>query len=678
MFYKTILWLVILVNFTPLNAQQNFTTFKVNFNVDEYVLDNADKSILGGLIAETKTSTYYEITLSAHTDNDGSIGYNMSLSNKRAQAVWDYLKINGVNDAVMDIDWYGEQRPEASNGNDEGKSINRRVEIVFKKFELNALGDILKASGGNYSQEFSINPNIDNTIQGKNGTRVFLPKGSLQTVDGKSISAENVTFELQEFPDSKDAIFNQLSTSSDGRILESGGMFTVKARYNGEELKLKKGQTLQIEMPSANIKKDMEVFVGVKNKQGITEWKATSKPFELKSNKKIEQPFVNLDVNYLKKLKQTSKLEEIPALSNSFKLPQLKAIPLVPKMPKLVAYPNENTYFNWFDKVFKSKKKRDRLYKKECENIDALNAEKKARYEKSLNAYKAEIKQLAIDSLAYINSQKEFRIWLKDQKEICGKRIREYEKIGFNHALNQLVEMSNANKIKTSFNTNILINNSTYTTEEMQDLNYLLLRENRIERLAAMTMDNIEKDYANHGLIDLDKELINDNGYNFYRISNNQFASEFVGTEPQLQSMFQKANDELLEKRDQLGLTDMNTLNAVYQANITEFGSINCDRFTNTPQAQMVNVKVECQKNVQISFFIPSMNSYLYADRMDEAGTYQVSLPGGTKATMVVVGLDHGAPVFEKQKYTVAKGLKITATPQKSTLKQIKQQVSNI
>lgn len=72
-------------------------------------------------------------TVEGHTDNIGEDYYNISLSQRRAQAVRDYLASRGVDPSQIRSHGYGEVRPIADNGSPEGRANNRRVEIVLPK-----------------------------------------------------------------------------------------------------------------------------------------------------------------------------------------------------------------------------------------------------------------------------------------------------------------------------------------------------------------------------------------------------------------------------------------------------------------------------------------------------------------------------------------------------------------
>ncbi len=71
------------------------------------------------------------VQIIGHTDSDGEASYNQGLSERRADAVADVLQANGVNYSRIVTIGRGEDNPVASNLTPEGKSQNRRVEIVI-------------------------------------------------------------------------------------------------------------------------------------------------------------------------------------------------------------------------------------------------------------------------------------------------------------------------------------------------------------------------------------------------------------------------------------------------------------------------------------------------------------------------------------------------------------------
>ena len=80
-----------------------------------------------------KQTPTIEIELSGHTDNVGSDDYNMTLSQKRADAVKDYLVSKGIAANRLQSKGYGKTKPIATNATESGREQNRRVEFTILK-----------------------------------------------------------------------------------------------------------------------------------------------------------------------------------------------------------------------------------------------------------------------------------------------------------------------------------------------------------------------------------------------------------------------------------------------------------------------------------------------------------------------------------------------------------------
>ena len=72
-----------------------------------------------------------DILIEGHTDNVGSESSNLVLSERRAKAVSNALRNEGVASSRIKTKWYGESQPIVENNSSENKSLNRRVNIVI-------------------------------------------------------------------------------------------------------------------------------------------------------------------------------------------------------------------------------------------------------------------------------------------------------------------------------------------------------------------------------------------------------------------------------------------------------------------------------------------------------------------------------------------------------------------
>jgi outer membrane protein OmpA-like peptidoglycan-associated protein len=85
-------------------------------------------------VADTlKTQAEHHFTVEGHTDNQGTDAINNDLSNRRANAVRDYLVVRGVAAAAITAQGFGSTRPVSDNKTTEGRAMNRRVEIIVDR-----------------------------------------------------------------------------------------------------------------------------------------------------------------------------------------------------------------------------------------------------------------------------------------------------------------------------------------------------------------------------------------------------------------------------------------------------------------------------------------------------------------------------------------------------------------
>jgi outer membrane protein OmpA-like peptidoglycan-associated protein len=80
--------------------------------------------------ALTKEDPISKIVVEGHTDSQGTDPYNMDLSQRRAQAVRDYLVTRGIASDRITAQGLGSSKGIADNKSPEGRANNRRVEIV--------------------------------------------------------------------------------------------------------------------------------------------------------------------------------------------------------------------------------------------------------------------------------------------------------------------------------------------------------------------------------------------------------------------------------------------------------------------------------------------------------------------------------------------------------------------
>ena len=105
----------------------------VNFDFDSAKLSASSESVLDDVVTLLKLRPGSPAILGGHTDSRGKAAYNHALSQRRANAVRDYLVAKGIPAASLTAKGYGDTRPLASNKTDEGRAQNRRVTLEFTR-----------------------------------------------------------------------------------------------------------------------------------------------------------------------------------------------------------------------------------------------------------------------------------------------------------------------------------------------------------------------------------------------------------------------------------------------------------------------------------------------------------------------------------------------------------------
>lgn len=113
---------------TPLHKNATMTLNNLFFETGKYDLDALSRIELDKLSKFLRTNKR-KIEISGHTDNVGTTLDNQSLSEKRAQSVFNYLTTSGIPKENMRFKGYGATQPVGNNTTLEGKKANRRIEI---------------------------------------------------------------------------------------------------------------------------------------------------------------------------------------------------------------------------------------------------------------------------------------------------------------------------------------------------------------------------------------------------------------------------------------------------------------------------------------------------------------------------------------------------------------------
>ena len=101
------------------------------FATNSSTVSDASKSALRNFASSLNSNPDTNIKIIGHTDNTGRVEYNQTLSEKRAESVYDYLLNQSVSSNRMQFEGKGITDPVADNSTAAGRQQNRRVEILI-------------------------------------------------------------------------------------------------------------------------------------------------------------------------------------------------------------------------------------------------------------------------------------------------------------------------------------------------------------------------------------------------------------------------------------------------------------------------------------------------------------------------------------------------------------------
>lgn len=161
--------------------------------------------------------------------------------------------------------------------------VSSQQETTFELPATNELGgtDWADADRNLPTQLFTIDPDKDTVIETSGGIIFAIPAGAF-------IGANDpMTIEVREALTSFDVIKAGLSTTSNGALLETGGMFYLNARNGETSLKLNPEKPVCANVPTSEIRPGMQLFDGERQADGSINW-VNPKP--------MEKPLIPVDI----------------------------------------------------------------------------------------------------------------------------------------------------------------------------------------------------------------------------------------------------------------------------------------------------------------------------------------------------------------------------------------------
>jgi OOP family OmpA-OmpF porin len=113
-----------------INKTGHVAVYGIHFDTGKATILPESEKTLGEIVKLMQQAPDLKLRVEGHTDNQGNAAANQALSERRAQAVVVWLSAHGVDKSRLSAKGWGQAKPVADNGAEDGRAKNRRVELV--------------------------------------------------------------------------------------------------------------------------------------------------------------------------------------------------------------------------------------------------------------------------------------------------------------------------------------------------------------------------------------------------------------------------------------------------------------------------------------------------------------------------------------------------------------------
>lgn len=185
-----------------------------------------------------------------------------------------------------------------SNGEKKAEALKDQAELLSDLF----------STGNLEIQNYQIDPSRDTTLRGSDGTILRIFKNTFVDENGKNILSP-VEIELKEALNPVDIVSANLTTTSNGKPLQTGGMIYLNAKSGQRQIRIAGHKAVGVIVPQEQIMPGMKIYKGVDSESGVN-WidpvptlneevksieRAKVKPKQAKAKTKKEKEFNEIE-----------------------------------------------------------------------------------------------------------------------------------------------------------------------------------------------------------------------------------------------------------------------------------------------------------------------------------------------------------------------------------------------
>lgn len=270
----------------------------ISFNTGEYIPDSIGLMKLQQFTSylDAKQQEIDSVYIYGFADSVGSNQSNQLLSGKRTAYMQTFFQQTfAVEDTRIHQQFYGEEAGTTA-------SLPWQQRAVFVHVWLHPVTQAAPAWKGSSAifasleslgpdwQSFTIMPNADATIKGKNGTLIYIPANSFDLP--AYLKDKPIKISLREYYDYSELFFGGMTTMSDNQALETSGSIDLQASSGGTPVTLLPNARVNVNFAMQVDGNGFQLFFGSRSNRGTINWiqqdavmtsTAVNKRFKMKS-----------------------------------------------------------------------------------------------------------------------------------------------------------------------------------------------------------------------------------------------------------------------------------------------------------------------------------------------------------------------------------------------------------
>jgi len=660
----------------------NTSSASIFFETDQSELTAEALKTLDALAPTLLQAPDYQVNIEAFTDERGTEQHNLRLAADRAASVKNYLAAKGLIADKTSVQNWGERK--AAGPTDLARQKSRRVDVAVNAFFFKDFDALRERLSANTEQVWKIKPGQEQTVTAAKGTLVIVPANAFVFEDG-SVPTGEVDLMLQEAYDPSDFVLHNLTTLSEGRILQTGGMVRINAQSGGKELRLADGASLTVSLPTGgNFDPSMELFYAQQVGTGSVDWKPAGQKFrktlrprrtELRIDLAIGRRIAAIKVpEYPKPALPVFKGQMPPE-------PKLTAAPYKPRPPKKPEWNEVQFMFGGGSGEMtrmsrKELKKAKKYFNERLEMYDRDSTN----YVQLLERYQRNVAGYEKSKARYTEAHLAWEYELQNRLEAILLYEREMRMHLYSKSLAKALKMKAQTILQYETYSNLYwaVDNTADEQARLMMLGggFLSVSRNNVREagnlyesiIGIKVIDNF-KDFgaiqskANYSLP----------SDTMYRIMSRML--EATGIRSISDSLRTEIKERALLTSDSPEQLD-NALKG-YVATVSKLGWINCDRFYNDP-AEKMQVTINEVEDATLYAVCKDINAMLPFYRNSE-GTYAANgLPKGQKITVIAIKIKDGMPQYAQRDMKVGDAALSNMTYRSLPLRDLREELKKL